>query len=313
MINYYDKLYTALDRMDVERRTFNDGREAIFSDGRLIAANTEESISWDDAEIKATIKQSPELVIFGAGYVSKAIYDIAIKLGMKVTVVDEREEICSAERFPEATRFTGKPYPQLLKMEYTDKRPYFVIMTHGHSYDNICLRYALRHKSSYVGMIGSKGKVKATFDDLSKDGFTEEELSSVHAPIGLKIGAVTPEEIAISIMAEIIGVFRSEKSLICLDLDYLKSVRDRNGIILRIVEKKGSAPRATGSEMFITEDESFGSIGGGAVEYEAVRDAREMLKNNEGCKTIDYNLSARGDLKMICGGDIKVLFMPMSC
>ena len=310
MSNYSKSLYSTLQERDVERRTFLDGAEAIFSDSTLIASNTNEKRNWDDADIITTIKQKPELVIFGSGHVAKALYDLASMQSIPVIVVDEREDICTEERFPLAKRFTGKPYNELLEMEFTSKRPYYIIMTHGHSYDNQCLRYALKHRHSYIGMIGSKGKVKATYDDLIKDGYSEETLSTVHSPIGLKIGAVTPEEIAISIIAEIIATFRSDKNLVCLDPEYLKKLSEHNGIIARIITKKGSAPRSVGAEMLITKDETFGTVGGGAVELKAIEEARAMLaKDNFKAEVKEYNLSANGDLMMICGGDVKILFL----
>lgn len=309
MNNYSKALHETLLEKDVIRYTFLDGREAIFDQDKIIASNTDVETNWIDADIKMTIKQKPEIIIFGSGHVSKALYDIATMQSIPVTVVDEREEVCSEERFPNAKRFTNMPYPELLKLTFSENRPYYVIMTHGHSYDNQCLRYTLRHNSSYIGMIGSKGKVKATFDDLRKDGFTDEELSRVHSPIGLKIGAVTPEEIAISIMAEIISVFRSDKNLVCLSSEYLKTLSTHKGVIARIIDKKGSAPRSIGSEMLVTKDNTYGTIGGGAVELAATEEAKAMLDSSIKSKVIEYNLSAKGDLKMICGGDIKVLFL----
>lgn len=309
MNNYSNILYNTLLKEDVIRKTFLDGKEAIFNRDSFIVANTCEEREWNNADLVTIIKQEPEIVIFGAGHISKALYDIATMQGIKIIVVDEREEICTEKRFPKAKRFTSKSYDELLKLQFTENRPYYVIMTHGHSHDNACLRYALDHNYSYIGMIGSKGKVKATFDDLMKDGYKKEKLDQVHSPIGIKIGAITPEEIAISIMAEIISVYREDKNLICLSPEYLKNVKDNKGVIVRIIGKKGSAPREIGAEMLVTPSEVFGTIGGGAVELSAIEDARTMLANKSPARCIEYNLSAKGDLKMICGGDIKVLFL----
>lgn len=310
MSNYQQILYETLQQTDIERRTFLDGDEAIFSESKLVASNTQNTRNWDDADIVTTIKQKPELVIFGAGHVAKALYDLATMQSIPVIVVDEREEICSTERFPLAKRFTGQSYKRLLEMEFTSKRPYYIIMTHGHSYDKQCLRYALNHRHSYIGMIGSKGKVRATFDDLIRNGYTAESLAKVHSPIGLKIGATTPEEIAISIMAEIIETFRSDKNLVCLDPEYLQKLSEHDGIIARIITKKGSAPRSIGAEMLITKNETFGTIGGGAVELKAIEEARKKMDGNTFKSEVkEYNLSAKGDLMMICGGDVKILFL----
>ena len=161
-------------------------------------------------------------------------------------------------------------------------------------------------------MIGSKGKVATTFSLLKEKGITDEELKNVHAPIGLPIGAVTPGEIAISILSEIIGVFRDTKNTVTLDPSYLRKAMNDKGISARIVEKRGSAPRAVGSEIFISETGCvYGTVGGGRVEKETIEEAKRMLEKGEKSKLIHYNLSAKGDLNMICGGDVSILFSKM--
>jgi len=305
MSNIYNELLKALEKDDVNRRTYlSSGKEELYQENKKIYENSSDA---NGKYIEETIKPEPELVLFGAGHVAHALYKIAQIMEMKVSVIDERDEVCNRERFPNANLIVGK-YDEILSHELGFFRPYYVIFTHGHKYDNKCLRYCLNHNYSYIGMIGSKGKVDATFKDLINDGYSKAQLDNVHSPIGLKIGAVTPEEIAISIMAEIISVFREKKGIITLQPDYLRSISNKSGICVRIIEKKGSAPRAVGSEMFVTQKELYGTIGGGAVEHQAIDEAREMLKSNEKIKIKEYNLSAKGDLGMICGGDVTLLY-----
>ena len=305
MADYADILINALKKNDVIRKTdLSTGDEAIFQNGYPLFS-TRDSFSEDLIE---TIKPEPELVLFGAGHVGKAVYDLARMLGFSVTVLDEREELANAERFPDA-EIIVKPYSELLADEHSFFRPYYLIFTHGHKYDKDCLRYALCHDASYIGMIGSKGKVKATMESLKSEGFSESSLNSVHSPIGLEIGAVTPEEIAVSIIAEVISVYRSDKNMITLSPQYLKSIRGKKGVAARIVEKRGSAPRAIGSEIMVTEDGAvYGTIGGGAIEKEAIENAKRILKKEESPSVRHYALNPSGDLGMICGGDVTLLF-----
>lgn len=289
----------------VERRTDTaSGDEAIYRNGCLIAADGKEPLSPDLIE---TVKTEPHLFLFGAGHIAKALYDIAVLMGMRMTVVDDRPELLNAERFPLAERHAA-PYETLLAREYSIISPYWVIFTHGHSFDTGCLRYALRHQGAYTGMIGSAAKAERTLNDLRNEGFPEDKLRAVHTPIGINIGAETPEEIAVSIMAEIISVYRGEKNTVSVDPALLRELSEREGIVVRIISKKGSAPRAQGAMMLVTESDTFSTIGGGALEQMAIAEAREMLKDGRNVLKKHSDLSAGGDIGMVCGGNADLLF-----
>lgn len=306
--DFYSTLYSLLQKGDVERRTiYSSSSVALYQNGELKYKEGEGN--WDTPDLVETIKPEPHLVIFGAGHVSKAIAEIAAVLQMKVTVIDEREEVLNRERFTHNEELILESYESFLSKESTFFRPYYIIVTHGHTYDRACLEWCLKSNYTYLGMIGSKGKVATTFSLLEKEGVSPETLKSVHAPIGLSIGAVTPEEIAISILSEIISVFRDNKYSVTLDPLFLERLKNARGISARIVEKRGSAPRAVGSEIFISESgKVFGTVGGGRVEKETIDEARRMLEKGEKTKLIHYNLSSKGDLNMICGGDVSMLF-----
>ena len=305
MANYYAALKKALKIGDVTRITsLEKKKECLIQNNEVIYG---EALEDDGSLIVETIKPEVHLVLFGAGHIAKAIHDIATILKMKITVLDEREETLNEERFPYANRIL-MPYEKIFKTEFSFFRPYFIILTHGHAYDKDALRYCLSKNYSYIGMIGSRGKVAATKNALQEEGFDRALLDSIHSPIGLSIGAETPEEIAISIISEVIQSYRSEKSLVNLNPDYLESVKGKKGISVRIIEKHGSAPRAVGSEIFITEDETIGTIGGGAIEKNAIDKARTMLKNDEVFSIFEHSLSSKGDLGMICGGNVKLLY-----
>lgn len=311
--SFYSTLLSLMEKGDTERKTIlSPFSVALFQNGEC--KYKEEKDNFDNPDLVETIKAEPHLVIFGSGHVSKAIYDLATILSMKVTVIDERESLLTEERFPKAERIVIESYSSYLSSSHDFFRPYYIIVTHGHSHDRECLEWCLRQNSAYIGMIGSKSKAAFTFSSLEKEGYSREELSKVHSPIGLDIGAVTPEEIALSILGEVISVFRETKYSVTFDPEYLKTVSKKNGISARIIEKKGSAPRAIGSELFLSTDgEIYGTVGGGSVEMNTINDAKEMLKNNEKKpKTIHYNLSSSGDLGMVCGGDVTILFTPVA-
>ena len=156
-------------------------------------------------------------------------------------------------------------------------------------------------------MIGSKGKVKKTMDALVEEGYEENLLKQVHAPIGLPINSQTPAEIAISIMAEIIQVKNTHQfSTMTNDLYHTKE----KGTLCIITSKEGSAPRDVGSMMLVTDEKIIETIGGGRVEYQAICDAR----NEDGIRSHRYELSNKEGAKlgMICGGRNDVLFIPLN-
>lgn len=304
---YYSVLYEALRKGDIERRTSPDGSGLeLIQDGKTLYSESGKPLVEYRAEF---IKPEPHIVIFGAGHVAKALYESAELLNMSVTVIDERNETANKERFPSA-EIICRPYDEFFASDISFFRPYYVIMTHGHSYDSRALEWVLRKPAAYIGMIGSRGKVAATYEKMLEKGFTRSELDRVHSPIGLKIGAVTPEEIAVSIIAEIISVFRSVKNAFTISPSYVESVTGKKGVCARIIEKRGSAPRAVGSELFYSpaEDRFYGTVGGGAVEKATEDECRRMWKTGEKNRIIHYNLSAKGDLSMICGGDVDMLF-----
>jgi xanthine dehydrogenase accessory factor len=128
-------------------------------------------------------------------------------------VIDDRPEFASQERFPAADRIqVAASFEGVVQTLPIDEDSYLVIVTRGHSHDKCVLSQALRTKAAYIGMIGSTRKVTETFKALSQEGFSADELARVHAPIGISIGAETPEEIAISIAAELIQVRAAKDS-----------------------------------------------------------------------------------------------------
>jgi xanthine dehydrogenase accessory factor len=148
------------------------------------------------------------LYIFGGGHVSLPLAKMGKLLGFKIAVIDDRVEFASTDRFPEADILLAEEFTSSFPKLKIDKSSYIVIVTRGHQHDELVLEWAVGTPAKYIGMIGSQTKVKTIFSHLLAKGVSKEKLDRVHSPIGLAIGAQTPEEIAVSILAEIIKVRR---------------------------------------------------------------------------------------------------------
>lgn len=322
----YKKIYETLDKTGkvktalILNGTFK-GKKCVVENGMcegdmdwsayeeaIISCEETGMLHADDTDIFVEIyERNPRLVILGGGHVSQPVAKIGKLLGFHVTVMDDREEFVTQERFPDADcRIVGS-FEEISEKIPVYENAYYVVVTRGHMGDAVCARQILRRPYAYFGMIGSKTKVRLSRKSLLEDGFTEKQIDTIHAPIGLPIGGQMPEEIAVSIMAEIV----QEKNRYCVsyaDEKVEAAVKEKKqGVMITIVKKTGSSPRGTGSKMFIDENGvSYGSIGGGSVEFEASRHVKEV----NGVEIQKYNLSNAGEasLGMICGGNVEVLF-----
>lgn len=252
-------------------------------------------------------QEAPRLVILGAGHVSQPVCQIGKILGFDITVVDDREEFVTRDRFPWADRLLCCDFDCLPEEMFGYENTFYVAVTRGHQGDRACARRVLSHPHAYFGMIGSRTKVKITKDALLEKGFSAEKVESMHSPIGLPLGGQLPEEIAVSIMAEIVKE-KNRRYTGFADMDVANAVLGgEHGVMLTILSKSGSSPRGTGSKMFLGEGgTSYGSIGGGSIEFTACREAGHV----SGVQVKEYDLSAKdaSDLGMICGGHVRILF-----
>lgn len=153
----------------------------------------------------------PVLYIFGGGHVSRAISKIATLAGFETVVVDDREAYANKGRFPEARETIADYFENAFDRIKVNEFSYLVIVTRGHKEDLTCLRWAVQQPARYVGIIGSKRKIRALFDRLEEEGMDSTLFKKVSGPIGLDIGAITAEEIAVSFVAELIAVRRGAK------------------------------------------------------------------------------------------------------
>lgn len=253
----------------------------------------------------------PDLVILGGGHISKALVPLGKMLGYRVTLADDRPEFAEAGRKAGADRTVCKDYSEVFGDLPQGPNVSYVVVTRGHQGDEICVRQILQKPFLYAGMIGSGKKVAAVREKLEEEGIAHERTEQLHAPIGLDIGAVTPEEIAVSIAAELILV-RNQKMAAVMGKEMFESLNGAGGkILVTVVEKHGSAPRGAGACMTVDESgRQTGTIGGGAIEYEACRHAVSMLREGKTCSFRTYELSreAGAALGMVCGGSNGVFF-----
>ena len=246
----------------------------------------------------------PKLILCGGGHVSREVAAFAHRLDFSVTVMDDREEAVTRERFPTAENLICDSYDHL--SNYLEEDACYVVVTPDHKADLQCVSTILPTRYRYLGMIGSRKKVASTMENLKNSGFSQEQISSIFAPIGLPIGAVTPAEIALSILGQIIQE-KNKSHAASADRTLLETTE--TGVLCVITEKHGSAPRGVGSMMFVGKDTVLGSIGGGEPEYLAIRHARENPKFY--LHEYALNRTAANGLDMICGGTIKVAFIPL--
>jgi xanthine dehydrogenase accessory factor len=186
------------------KMVFNLNNEATYDNGLICGGTVEIFVE--------PILPQPIIYIFGGGHVSMAMAKAAHSAGFAIGIVDDREAFANLQRFPMAQDvFTD--YDQAFEKIQPNASTYLVIVTRGHKEDMRVLAWAVRTPARYVGMIGSKRKVLSVYKALEQEGYRPEEFERVYAPMGLDIGALSPEEIAISIVAELIAVRRNAENV----------------------------------------------------------------------------------------------------
>lgn len=153
------------------------------------------------------LQQKPRLVICGGGHVAVPLADFALKSGFNITVIDDRPDFANTARFPGCDILVDDFKTALEKLEYNDST-YIAIITRGHEHDADCLNTVLTHETAYIGLIGSKRRVKFVFKLLEENGHNPKRIDDIFSPIGLPISSDMPEEIALSIISEIMCVYR---------------------------------------------------------------------------------------------------------
>ena len=258
------------------------------------------------------------LILLGGGHVSLALYEAARRVDFAVTVVDDRPAFASFTRFPEAKEVICDSFEAALPRLNVGAGDFVCVLTRGHRDDVTCVRHLLRgNEPRYLGMIGSQRRVKGLFALLAEEGFDGDRIGRIHAPIGLAIGAVTPAEIAVSILAELIAARHAlPAGEGCLpqqntDLDALRFLADdsRPGALLLVLSTRGSTPVKGGALMAADRlGNCAGTIGGGCGENEALLAARRIMgTGGSRVVTVDMTNDVAAMEGMVCGGTMDVL------
>lgn len=202
----------------VEAEVWQAAREVMVSEkARTLTFNLNQNPKYDTGLVCGgtleiflePILPPAMLYIFGAGHVALNLSRIAGLAGFDVTIIDDRENYASRERFPEAKAVIAQDFEQAMPSITPNESSSIVIVTRGHRDDMRILRWAVQTRARYVGMIGSKRKIITIFRELTQEGIPAHRFERVHAPVGLDIGAITPEEIAVAITAELIAIRRN--------------------------------------------------------------------------------------------------------
>ena len=223
-----------------------------------------------------------KMVICGAGHVSMPVIRIAKMMGFRVAAIDDRMQFVQNALDHGADEGICSGFEEALADIPGDPDTFFIIVTRGHLSDSECLLSIVKKPYAYIGMIGSRRKVGMVKQLLADNGVPQDVIDSVHTPIGLDIGAETPEEIAVAILAEIIEVKNKTRKSTGITAEIMKALQSGkrgDAVLATIVSKKGSSPRAAGTRMLIAEDGSITeTIGGGQAEARIIECAVEMLR-----------------------------------
>ena len=261
------------------------------------------------------LKRQAHLVICGGGHVSQQVVELAGRVGFHVTVLEDRPYFADRVRELGADQVLCDAFSQSLERISGSADTYFLVLTRGHRYDRECLEKILHKPYAYVGMMASRGRSALLKKQMAEEGFDEKALDEIHTPVGLSIHAETPEEIAVSIVAELIQTKNQTKKTAGYDpllMEYLTGVREpeQPKVLATIMARRGSAPRSVGTKMLVLGDgRIIGTIGGGCVESEVQHQCLRLLR--EGKETArmiraDMTAAQAEDEGMVCGGTIDV-------
>ncbi len=310
------------------------GEKALISDGKLVWESKEQGFFSENRDAAVSVTESgiaqiagnrvfcdtlgkeKQIVVCGGGHVAIPVIRIGIMMGCEVTVLEDRPTFADNARRAGATRVICDSFEAGLDQVTGSADTYFVIVTRGHRYDQICLEKIAQKEHAYIGMIGSRRRTALVKQNLIERGISKEVLDAVYTPIGLDIGAESPAEIAVAIMAEIIEVKNKKKCTYGYSKEIVRAITDTNGepekkVLATIVARKGSAPQGMGAKMLVLSDgRCIGTIGGGCMEAAVLQKALYMIRTDtqraEVCHA-DLTGADAEDEGMVCGGTVEVL------
>lgn len=266
------------------------------------------------------------LILLGGGHIAQPLCSFASALGFGVTVVDDRPSFANRARFPEAAEILCDAFPRAIAQLSLREGDYVAVITRGHRHDADCLRAILPGPMPrYLGMIGSKRRTTGLLDLLEGEGFSRAALERIHTPIGLEIGALTVQEIAVSIVAQLIQCRRRDtprrgKSALLtaedVDLSLLQFLTQNESpkSLLLVYETSGSTPVKPGALMAVDGDyRTAGTIGGGCSESAVMRTAYDLIGTGKRrTVTVDMSNDLAEEEGMVCGGTMKVLIADLT-
>ncbi len=263
--------------------------------------------------------EADRLILLGCGHVSIDVYRLAKTIGFDVVAVDDRPMFANFERFPDAQVICDEFISAIEKLRIT-RRDYVCVLTRGHLWDAQCIRAILSGEIPYyLGLISSKKRAAGLREILIEEGFRKEDIDAIHAPIGLKIGAMTTAEIAVSICAELIQerhkryVKPRENELTQTNVDYnllhYLATADEPRALVTVLSSTGSTPVKSGSMMAVNAlGHVAGTVGGGCGEAAAINKARRIIgRDDQAVLHIDMSNEVAADNDMVCGGTMTVL------
>ena len=294
------------------------GDEAGFLSRHLPVLQTLAGIGMTEIEGREIYYEQlagrPRIIICGGGHVGLALSRLCAILKYEVTVIEDRPCFADEARKTGAEHVICDDFVHALGELAGDEESCFVVMTRGHRYDMDCLRMILKKPRAYTGLMASRSRTGMIARTLLDEGFPEGEVAQIHMPVGLAIGSETPEEIAVSVAAQIIQILSARKKRAQMPREIMKTVCDgRLGsryVLATIIRRIGSGPRDAGTKMLVGEDgRAVGTVGGGCSEAEVIRIARGMLAGGEKTKRHMINLrpyDVNEEEGMACGGQTEV-------
>ena len=298
--------------------TRDSGFPEALADGILLGSCSRSgSVAREDGRFfLEQIATGRKLVICGAGHVSLSVIRIGRMLHYEVTVIDDRAEFTARAEQAGADRVICAPFREALDGIAGGPTTAFVIMTREHAYDMDCLRLILKKPCVYAGMMGSRSRTEQIRQQLLEEGFDAGEVQRVHMPIGIPILSRTPEEIAVSVAAELIREMNASDAGegfppgMAEELAALEKKAAPGAVLAMITEKTGEAPRRPGTKMLVKADGQFlGTVGGGTADALILKTAGDMLREGcRACRTVRITLT-KGT--MYCGGEIAVFLLPV--
>lgn len=303
------------------------GGKVLFTDGDMDYATDQKTAAHISALpekdlLREKLGRRKTLVVCGAGFVGQDVIRLGRYLGCRVIAVDDRADFSKMAEKAGADLTLTDDFASALssgKIPF-DPDTWFVVVTRGHRFDKECLLEIMKHDFGYLGMMGSRARSAGMRQTLSEEQVPEEKISLLHAPVGLKIGAQTPEEIAVSIIAEIIEEKQKHPGKTVFSEDILQALSESEpgkAVLCTIIRRRGSTPRQAGVRMLVKGDRTTaGTVGGGCMEAEVIREAASMMAaaglgissgQERQIFTVDLTGRSGQDADMLCGGAMDLL------